>query len=100
MRKLNCWEFKKCGREAGGAKVEQLGLCPVAREERLHGSNGGTMGGRTCWMIAGTLCGGKVQGTFAEKMVNCKDCEFYDCVRLEEGKDFADLGGLLRKLRK
>src|ERR1017187_5011738 len=26
---LNCWEFKMCGREAGGAKAPALGLCPA-----------------------------------------------------------------------
>lgn len=23
----NCWEFKKCGRETGGSKVKELGVC-------------------------------------------------------------------------
>jgi len=99
MSRLNCWEVKKCGRGPGGAKVEHLGRCPASTEKRLHGSNGGTMGGRACWMIAGTLCGGEVQGTFAMKMANCNHCEFYNCVRQEEGRDFADLGGLVLKLR-
>jgi hypothetical protein len=26
---LNCWEFKKCGREAGGAKAADSGVCPA-----------------------------------------------------------------------
>jgi len=25
---LNCWEFKKCGREPGGEKASELGICP------------------------------------------------------------------------
>ncbi|MDH3390750.1 MAG: hypothetical protein OEL85_03000 [Desulfobulbaceae bacterium] len=27
--------------------------------------------------VAGTLCGGEVQGTFALKLGNCQKCEFY-----------------------
>jgi hypothetical protein len=96
---MNCWESKKCGRQPGGAKAEQLGVCPAATEKRLHGSNHGTNGGRACWIVAGTLCGGKVQGTFAAKMASCMDCEFYLGVRQEEGKDFADPRSLLLQVR-
>jgi len=63
---MNCWEFKKCGREAGGAKEKELGACPAYPDN-----------GKNCARIAGTLCGGKVQGTFASKLSNCMDCEFY-----------------------
>jgi hypothetical protein len=35
--------------------------------------------------LTGTLCGGKVQGTFAQKIFNCMDCEFYKTVVAEEG---------------
>lgn len=61
--KLNCWQVKKCGREPGGAKTAELGICPAAAEVALSGTNGGKNGGRACWAIAGTLCGGKVQGS-------------------------------------
>ncbi|MGE5174112.1 MAG: two-CW domain-containing protein, partial [Betaproteobacteria bacterium] len=30
MEKLNCWEHKKCGRQPGGHKVAELGVCPSA----------------------------------------------------------------------
>jgi eukaryotic-like serine/threonine-protein kinase len=100
MRRLNCWEFEKCGREPDGANVEQLGVGPAATDKRLHGSNGGIMAGRACWMIAGTFCGGEVQGTFAKKMASCEDCEFYHRVRQEEGSNFADLRSFLLRQRK
>jgi hypothetical protein len=51
-------------------------------------------------MIAGTFCGGEVQGTFAKKMASCEDCEFYHRVRQEEGSNFADLRGFLLRQRK
>jgi len=28
--KLYCWEFIKCGREPGGHRAAELGICPVA----------------------------------------------------------------------
>ncbi len=85
--KTNCWEFKKCGREPGGTKVEQLGICQAACNGTTDGVNGGYNGGRICWAVTGTLCGGKVQGTFARKIANCLlDCEFLKTVMKEEGK--------------
>ena len=83
----NCWEVKGCGRQPGGAKVAELGVCP-APTANLSGVNAGNHGGRICWALAGTLCGGKVQGTFAQKAVNCMACEFYAIVRREEGSAF------------
>ncbi|MCA9604865.1 MAG: hypothetical protein KC619_04700 [Myxococcales bacterium] len=82
--KQNCWEQKRCGRQPGGASVTQLGVCPAAAERRLDGANGGVNGGRSCWIMAGTLCGGQVQGSFAAKLANCKNCEFYKKVQQEE----------------
>jgi len=95
VRKENCWEFKKCGRQPGGAKVSELGVCPASTEKRLDGNNHGSCAGRTCWYLAGTLCGGKVQGTFATKLGNCMDCEFYQLVSQEEGRDLAKVGDVL-----
>ena len=54
---MNCWEFKKCGREKN---------CPAYPE---HGTQ--------CARVAGTLCGGKVQGIFALKLSSCLQCDFY-----------------------
>lgn len=65
--KQNCWEFKRCGREPGGVNVYKLGLCPATKEPRLHGVHGGEQAGRACWIVAGTFCGGKIEGTFARK---------------------------------
>ncbi len=100
MSGLNCWELKQCGRQPGGSKAKQFGVCPASIERSLHGSNHGTNGGRACWVIAGTLCGGEVQGTFAAKMMNCTKCDFFLSVREEEGAKFADHRVLLVQLRK
>lgn len=89
MGKMNCWEFKKCGREPGGAKVAELGVCVAASDKECHTLNSGVKGGRMCWAVTGTLCGGKVQGTFAQKQLSCITCEFYLQVKREEGRDFS-----------
>ncbi|MDO9514716.1 MAG: HD-GYP domain-containing protein [Syntrophales bacterium] len=64
--RLNCWEFMKCGRELGGEKVQELGVCPAYPDH-----------GRHCARIVGTLCDGDVQGLFVRKFRNCRKCPFY-----------------------
>ena len=54
--KSNCWEKKQC----------KTPDCPAYNNDC----------GR-CWLIAGTLCGGKVQGKFAKKYNSCLECEVY-----------------------
>ncbi len=82
----------------GGSKTAELGVCPAASDIRLDGKNGGKNGGRACWALAGTLCGGNVQGTFAEKQGNCMACDFYAVVRNEEGAGFAKTSDLMEAL--
>jgi hypothetical protein len=86
MKKPNCWEVKNCGREVGGIKAAELGVCPAATDESCEGLNGGKFGGRICWAVSGTLCGGKVQGTSAQKQFTCMSCEFFGEVKDEEGQ--------------
>lgn len=88
MIKNNCWEVKKCGREPGGARTGESGICPAAADSAGNGINSGQKGGRICWAIAGTFCGGKVQGDFAQKQVSCMSCEVFKMVKKEEGSDF------------
>jgi len=99
MKEKNCWEHKKCGREPSGAKAHELGVCPAATEMKLDGVHEGKNAGRACWIVAGTFCKGKVQGTFAIKYENCKNCDFYALVREEEGFDFVLAPNLLKKLK-
>jgi CRP-like cAMP-binding protein len=74
-----------CGREQGGVHVLELGICPAASDISYNGINSGKNAGRICWAVAGTLCGGKVQGSFAEKRVSCTSCDFFKLVQEEEG---------------
>jgi two-component system, NtrC family, sensor kinase len=59
-----CWEFMKCNRDVN-CEVK----CPAYPNF-----------GRACWVVAGTFCAGKVQGTFAQKYEDCSKCDFYEKV--------------------
>ena len=85
MGKPNCWEFKACGRQPGGTKAAELGVCPAAMDETSNGINGGSCAGRICWAVGGTFCGGKVQGSFAKKLLDCIACDFFQEVKTTEG---------------
>jgi hypothetical protein len=98
MAKQNCWEFKSCGRQPGGARAADLGVCPATTEMRVNGVNAGAKAGRACWAVTGTLCGGRVQGTFAMKVLNCQTCEFYGKVKSEEGTAFVGSSQILARL--
>jgi hypothetical protein len=63
---INCWDVKKCGRTPGGNKVKEYGVCPA------YPNNG-----QSCWNVAGTFCGGKVQGDAAQKRGGCLTCNFF-----------------------
>ena len=78
----------KCGREPGGNKAEELGICPAAAKNGRKGKNRGTNCGRICWRIAGTMCFGDVQGTYVNKLNDCVKCKFFAIVKEEEGPDF------------
>lgn len=78
-KKLNCWEFKKCGIDD---------KCPAASSELFDGINGGKSAGRVCWTVVGTLCRGCVQTDLALKYHDCIKCDFFDYVRMQEGNDF------------
>jgi len=96
--KMNCWEFKRCGRQPGGRHVHDKGVCPASTHEKLEGVHEGTNGGRACWIVAGTFCDGEIQGTYAKKSANCRVCEFYKHVVEEEGAGLEGNFSLLMKM--
>ena len=97
-RRLNCWEYKDCGygpnRNKGKGKT-----CPTLLESRLDGVHNGIKAGRACWVVAGTYCGGEVQGKFAQKYATCMNCDFYQKVLFEEGHKFEITLVLMKRLR-
>jgi methyl-accepting chemotaxis protein len=54
-----CWETKNC-------PTERRNLCPAYPTQ-----------GNKCWMVTGTQCGGITQGSFSEKMANCRKCNVF-----------------------
>lgn len=99
MPKLNCWEFKKCQRETGGAKFSDFGVCPASTEKKINGINSGINAGRACWAIPATLCEGKPSGSFVGKITDCLQCKFYKLVLQEEGREFKMSKEILSKLK-
>lgn len=89
MASINCWEFLGCGREVGGDKTDELGVCPAAIFTAADGFCGGTNGGRACAYITGTFCSGTVQGTYKDKEKHCAECEFYLLLKGEHGSQMS-----------
>jgi hypothetical protein len=85
---MNCWEYINCGREVGGANVDEMGICPAALPCELEGTNNGSFGGRICWAVAGTLCDGAASHNSARKLSTCLECDFLNQVHLEESRGF------------
>ncbi len=96
--RLNCWEFRKCGREPGGRLAVEQGVCPAARLAVADGYLGGKYAGRACCFVAGTFCQEVLQGTYRDKSQDCWDCEFYRLLRREHGAAFSMPGFALHLL--
>jgi hypothetical protein len=56
---VTCWEMKNC-------PPDRRNSCPA------YPNHGGQ-----CWMVTATLCGGKEQGSYHEKMANCRKCDVH-----------------------
>jgi hypothetical protein len=84
-RKLNCWQFKNCGREPGGVLAETLGECPVAQTMKYDGLNNGVGAGRACWMVRNAAC--KNAPNMSLPVDPCHTCDFYKRVVFEQDKD-------------
>jgi hypothetical protein len=82
--KINCWEFRKCGRGVDGTEVKS-DVCPAALSKEHNGKNGGLNGGRYCWKIKGTLCDIHTKSNKTDKILKCIACEFYKKVQEEQG---------------
>lgn len=77
MQKLNCWQFKNCGREKGGLLANNSGECPVSTMLKMDGLNDGRGAGRACWTVSkppSSPCYGRT----------CHTCDFYRRVVFEE----------------
>ncbi len=77
----NCWQIMECGRETGGSQIATHGECRAFKRQMGH----------SCWVVAGTLCGGEVQGTFAQKQHTCVLCQVYQRYGRAMGADAASI---------
>lgn len=85
--KVNCWDFQRCGRHLSVGQENGMPVCPAFLETGLTGINGGKNGGRACWVIPGTLCGGWFRRTLVPKYVACMLCDFKRTLLKEERAD-------------
>ncbi|MDH3891535.1 MAG: hypothetical protein OEV49_10670 [candidate division Zixibacteria bacterium] len=83
--KLNCWQFKNCGREPGGVLTELVGECPVARTMKYDGLNDGIGAGRACWMVRNAAC--KEAQNMSAPVDPCHTCDFYKRVVFEQDEE-------------
>jgi two-component system, NtrC family, sensor kinase len=60
-----CWEYMGCKQDSNREES-----CPAYPHF-----------GRICWAVAGTLCSGKIHGTYAQKINNCRNCGYYKMVQ-------------------
>ncbi|WP_339134528.1 MAG: hypothetical protein WGN25_15610 [Candidatus Electrothrix sp. GW3-4] len=86
---LNCWQFKKCGREPGGKNAVNDGVCSVALDIGADGVHNGTNGGRCCWVITNSAYQGDRDGFCLEKSRKCRECDFYLFIKKSEKLFFA-----------
>ena len=84
-QKLNCWQFKNCGREKGGLLADILGVCPVSIEMKYDGANGGIAAGRACWCFKNSNSFHDPSDFGLPKV--CHECEFYRRVVFEEAEN-------------
>ena len=89
--KKNCWEVMECGRQTGGNKVKEMGVCPAATSDIYDGINMGSNSGRFCWAVSGTYCFDEPQGTFVQKLLDCINCDFFKRVQNEQSNQFVFL---------
>lgn len=95
----DCWEYQGCERGPQGRRSRNGHGCPAAASGVLDGTNGGTNGGRACWVVADTLCGDRPSGPYERKIHECRKCSFYALVHVEEGLAEDSSGVLAARLR-
>ncbi len=85
-----------CRKNVSGFTSDEFGVCPAVTCKTLNGVHGGINGGRACWMVTGTMCGNKIQGSYQYKAESCIQCIFFHHVKKEEGKKYVRPETLLK----
>ena len=82
--RMNCWEFKQCGREPGGRNVEKYGRCSVPVSVEHNGMNNGKNGGRSCWILREAACEKIMRACRVDEIKECRQCRFHIHVKKSE----------------
>jgi len=85
---MNCWEFKKCGREPDGENAEKLGVCETSVESKFDGINHGNNAGRYCWKVKISEENNNVADKTLSAIMTCIECDFFIKVKAEEKNIF------------
>ncbi len=96
-KSINCWDFHNCRFHNIFGGNESSKICPAITETRLNGIHNGKNGGRACWVIIGTMCGGWIQKNYAQKFISCSSCSFKKMVYKEEQSFFIFSDDLLKQ---
>ncbi|MCI5148900.1 MAG: hypothetical protein D3916_05850 [Candidatus Electrothrix sp. MAN1_4] len=75
--KIDCWEFKKCGREPGGKNIEKYGLCSLVVSLEDNKINNKRNGERLCWSLRESACEGIMRECCVNEIKECRQCTFY-----------------------
>ena len=86
-----------CGREPGGSRASQEGVCRAATESLLDGVNGGSFGGRSCWAVVGSFAMDTPQCGNAGDLA-CIYCDFFISVVREQLPDLEISPEILKRL--
>jgi hypothetical protein len=86
--KRNCWDYYRCGKQSKADNGKKHDVCPAYLETKLNGVHDGKNGGRACWIVAGTKCGGIIKRTLIPKFIICNLCDFKKIVMSEESQNF------------
>ncbi len=82
-KNLNCWEVMNCGKTD----------CPAYEKNQIP-----------CWYRAGTLCQATLEGKYAQKIGDCRECKYFQKRSGDEiehlGKAFMFMGASLDKHEK
>ncbi|XCN75156.1 MAG: two-CW domain-containing protein [Candidatus Electrothrix aestuarii] len=82
--RMNCWEFKQCGREPGGSNIEKYGSCSVPVSVEHNGINNGKNGGRSCWILREAACEKIMRACRVDEIKECRQCRFHIHVKKSE----------------
>ncbi len=75
--KQNCWDLTNCGKYISSANLDDLDVDSETIKYIFDVKNGAQAAGYFCWMPAIASYGNSANGIFAERIMNCAECEIF-----------------------